>query len=97
MTNRISSTIISPQNGFVSPFFRFSVFPHVRFLYFIGQVAADNRDLEQSYILCKRTVPVSGGFSPVQFCAASLRLLAGAVDCGQVKTRSYFRHMSYSE
>ena len=97
MTIKISSTIISPQNGFASPSFRFSVFPHVRFLFFIGWIAADNRNLEQSSILYKRTVPVSGGFSPVQFCAASLRLLAGAVDCGQVKTRSYFRHMSYSE
>ena len=48
-------------------------------------------------MLYKRTVPASGGFSPLQLCAASLRLLAGAVDCGQVKTRTYFRHMSYSE
>ena len=30
----------------MSPSFRFSVFPHVRFFYFIGHIAADNRNLE---------------------------------------------------
>ena len=52
---------------------------------------------EQSYTPYKRTVPVSGGFFPVRFCAASLRLAAGATDCGQVKTRSYLSLISYSE
>ena len=48
-------------------------------------------------MLFKRTVPVSGGFSLVQFCVASLRLLVGAVDCGRVKTPFYLSRISYSE
>lgn len=52
---------------------------------------------KQWYILYKRTVPVSGGSSPLRFCAASPRLLAGAIDYGQVKTPFYVSLISYSK